>query len=166
MNQDGFSLVEVTLAVGITAFCLVAIFGLLPIGLNTNRAAFEQTAALHQASAVVADIASTPAGLGVATNSSTFGVLLPALGAPAQQSAVFLSDAGLPVTTAADARYLAVVSVAPPPADFGIAPTRLHILMTWPAAPNAGIARTGTNLRAALTNVAGSVETTSAIFRR
>jgi uncharacterized protein (TIGR02598 family) len=34
-RQGGFSLVEVVLALGIVAFAFVALFGLLPIGLNT-----------------------------------------------------------------------------------------------------------------------------------
>ena len=34
-----FTLIEVTLALGITAFCLLAIFGLLPVGLRSNQAA-------------------------------------------------------------------------------------------------------------------------------
>ncbi|HEV2841922.1 MAG TPA: hypothetical protein VGW39_11395 [Chthoniobacterales bacterium] len=32
----GFSLVEVTLALGVASVCLIAIFGLLPVGLRTN----------------------------------------------------------------------------------------------------------------------------------
>jgi uncharacterized protein (TIGR02598 family) len=32
-----FSLVEVTLALGIAAFCLIALFGLMPVGVQTNR---------------------------------------------------------------------------------------------------------------------------------
>ena len=40
-----FSLVEVTLALGIAAICLVALFGLMPVGVQTNRSATSQTAA-------------------------------------------------------------------------------------------------------------------------
>ena len=34
-----FSLVELTLALGVAAFCLVAVFGLVPVGVQTNRSA-------------------------------------------------------------------------------------------------------------------------------
>jgi len=41
----GFSLVEVVLALGVAAFCLLALLGLLPIGLKTQRASANQTKA-------------------------------------------------------------------------------------------------------------------------
>jgi type II secretory pathway pseudopilin PulG len=55
-----FSLIEVTIALGIAAFCLITVFALLPIGINTNQNAFEQTAAAGIASAIAADIHGTP----------------------------------------------------------------------------------------------------------
>src|SRR5947208_1971523 len=51
-----FSLVEVTLALGIAAFCLLAVFGLMPIGVQTNRNANSQSAAANIMAAVVADL--------------------------------------------------------------------------------------------------------------
>lgn len=39
--QSGFSLVEVTLAIGIVAFAFMALFGLLPTGLNVFRSAID-----------------------------------------------------------------------------------------------------------------------------
>jgi uncharacterized protein (TIGR02598 family) len=42
-SQEGFSLVEVTMAIGIIAFAFVALFGLLPSGLTTFRAAVDTT---------------------------------------------------------------------------------------------------------------------------
>lgn len=38
-----FSLIEVTLAIGIIAFALVAIFALIPVGLNSSREAIDAT---------------------------------------------------------------------------------------------------------------------------
>ena len=46
-NVGAFSLVEVTLALGIAAFCLIAVFGLIPVGVQTNRNATSQTAATN-----------------------------------------------------------------------------------------------------------------------
>jgi type II secretory pathway pseudopilin PulG len=51
-----FSLVEVTLALGVAAFCLLAVFGLLPVGLQTNRNATAQTDATNIIAFVVADL--------------------------------------------------------------------------------------------------------------
>ena len=55
-----FSLVEVTLALGVAAFCLIAVFGLMPIGVQTNRNATSQTAATNIMASVVADLRATP----------------------------------------------------------------------------------------------------------
>ena len=52
----GFSLVEVTLAIGIAAFCLIAVFGLVPIAVQTNRNATSQTAATNIIASVIADM--------------------------------------------------------------------------------------------------------------
>jgi len=70
-RSRAFSLVEVTLALGVAAFCLIAIFGLTPVGVQTNRNATSQTAATNIISAVVADLRATPT-----TNpiSSQFGI--------------------------------------------------------------------------------------------
>jgi uncharacterized protein (TIGR02598 family) len=59
---SGFSLVEVTLALGIAAFCLIAVFGLMPVGVQTNRNATSQTAATNILSSVVSDIRASPKG--------------------------------------------------------------------------------------------------------
>jgi type II secretory pathway pseudopilin PulG len=59
-----FSLVEVTLALGIAAFCLIAVFGLVPVGVQTNRNATSQTAATNILSSVVSDIRASPPGQG------------------------------------------------------------------------------------------------------
>ena len=50
MNQSlpgtcAFSLVEVTLALGVGAFCLIAVLGLLPTSLKTQQASIQQTTA-------------------------------------------------------------------------------------------------------------------------
>jgi type II secretory pathway pseudopilin PulG len=41
----GFSLVEVTLALGVAAFCLIALLGLLPTGVKTQQNSIQQTTA-------------------------------------------------------------------------------------------------------------------------
>ena len=58
----GFSLVEVTLALGIAAFCLIAVLGLVPVGVQTNRNATSQTTATNILSSVVSDIRASPKG--------------------------------------------------------------------------------------------------------
>jgi Tfp pilus assembly protein PilV len=55
-----FSLVELTLALGVAAFCLIGVFGLMPAGVQTNRNATSQTRATNIMAAVVADLRATP----------------------------------------------------------------------------------------------------------
>lgn len=46
-SSDGFSLVEIVLAIGITSFALIATLGLLPVGLNSLQESTIQTAAAN-----------------------------------------------------------------------------------------------------------------------
>ena len=59
-ENAAFSLIEVTLALGIGAFCLIAVFGLVPVAVLTNRNAISQTAATNIMAAVVCDLRATP----------------------------------------------------------------------------------------------------------
>jgi type II secretory pathway pseudopilin PulG len=69
--EFAFSLVELTLALGIAAFCLIAVFALVPIAVLANRNATSQTAATNIIAAVVADLRATPA---TNSTSSQFGI--------------------------------------------------------------------------------------------
>lgn len=61
-QKAGFSLVEVTIAVGIAAFCLISIIGLLPAGFSANKESLKITEAAGIVEAVFADLRSAPAG--------------------------------------------------------------------------------------------------------
>ena len=61
-----FSLVEITLAIGVAAFCLIAVLGMLPVALKTQLAGIQQTTAnqvLSQASADLRASVRYPPGL-------------------------------------------------------------------------------------------------------
>ncbi len=51
-----FSLVELTLALGIAALCLITVFALMPVAVLTNRNATSQTTATNIAALAVADL--------------------------------------------------------------------------------------------------------------
>ncbi len=55
-DAAGFSLVEVTLALGVAAFCLVAVLGLLPTSLRTQQASIQQTTANQIISTIFSDL--------------------------------------------------------------------------------------------------------------
>jgi hypothetical protein len=57
---SAFSLVELTLAVGIASFCLITLFGLVPVAVLTNRNATSQTAATNILSSAVGDLRAAP----------------------------------------------------------------------------------------------------------
>ena len=68
---SAFSLVELTLALGIAGFALVATSGLLSVGVRTNRYAASETSANSIIAAVVADLRATPKTL---STSSQFAI--------------------------------------------------------------------------------------------
>src|SRR5215469_5230401 len=59
-SATAFSLIELTLALGVAAFCLIAVFGLVPVGVQTNRNATSETAATNILTSVVSDIRASP----------------------------------------------------------------------------------------------------------
>ena len=79
-QHPAFSLVEVTLALGVAAVSLLAIFALLPVGIKTNQVAIEQTASTDVLSAIIADLRATPvtSPRGTATSSQQFRLNMPA----------------------------------------------------------------------------------------
>ncbi len=55
-----FSLVEVTLALGVVAFCIVTILGLLAVGVNTTHVSTVQTSAANILTSVASDLEADP----------------------------------------------------------------------------------------------------------
>jgi len=52
----GFSLVEVTLAIGVAAFCLIALFALIPVASRVQQASIQQTIANEITSEILGDL--------------------------------------------------------------------------------------------------------------
>jgi len=55
-RTGGFSLVEVTLALGIAAFCLLTVFALVPVALKTQQASAQQTIANQIMTVLLSDL--------------------------------------------------------------------------------------------------------------
>jgi uncharacterized protein (TIGR02598 family) len=124
VSGAGFSLVEVTLALGIAAFCLIAVFGLVPVGVQTNRNATSQTAASNIMAAVVADLRATPK---VNSTSAQFGITF---GGPPNPAILFFDSTGqYSVSQTANSRYRLTLTWS------GSATLRYaDVKITWPAA--------------------------------
>lgn len=120
-----FSLVEVTLALGVAAFCLIVMLGLLPAGINANRAGSEQTVATGLAAAVAADLrAASAQGPRFGFEKAT-GLQTRYLAEDGTVSAV-ATTAG-----AAPSRYRVSVQCG---ARNGLEAVPVRILVSWPAA--------------------------------
>ena len=168
-SSGGFSLVEVTLALGVAAFCLITLFGLLPVGVTSNQMAFEQTAAASVAANIVADLRATPV-VATATSSPEYGIPVPA--STTETHTIFLhsdgtaavASGGTPsgaVDTNAQASYnpqYRVTMTFVPPALQQRSATTVRVLVTWPAMADPTAATTPSNF-------SGSLETIVALDR-
>jgi hypothetical protein len=148
-----FSVVEVTLALGIAAFCLLAVLGLMPVGLKSQQTGVEQTKANAVISEITADL-SAAARLPPGQVSKQFKIH--GRWNPTPDS-VYFTNEGIQTgntnqgSVPTDAVLRATISyIAPPVATTSLA----DIKVTWPAQvdPATGAA-------------AGSVETFVAINR-
>lgn len=118
---DGFSLVEVTLALGVAGICLLAIIGLLPNGLRANQSAFSQTAAASILSNVVADMRSTPSN---SLTSAQYGISF-----SGGADLYFDSEGRSSVTLQNNSRYRVVIRIP----TTTTAATCADIKVSWPA---------------------------------
>ena len=140
----GFSLVELTLALGIAAFCLIAVFGLVPIAVQTNRNATSQTAATNMLADVVADIRATARATASATPSQLYSIAIPAAGSSnTTPQLLYLDGSGrsaasiAPVSpTPFQPRYVLSVTfpqVSPTPTPPVLPSTYADLKIIWPA---------------------------------
>jgi uncharacterized protein (TIGR02598 family) len=142
-RTKGFSLIEVTLALGVAAVSLLAIFALLPVGVKTNQVAIEQIASTDVLSAVTADLRATPVTTprGGATTSPRFGIAIPRnpVAANITTTLYFTTEGQFFTTLTPASRYcvsLTFLSNGPGARTATLA----HLSVTWPAAaavPNA-----------------------------
>jgi len=136
---SAFSLVELTLAIGIAAFCLIAVFGLIPVAALTNRNATSQTAAANLMAAVISDLRATPKCVGT---SIQFQIRLgtgPGCTSPIPPSAAtryFDGSGGFTTSPGANSRYQLNVTwnVANLTGACSTALPCADLKITWPAA--------------------------------
>jgi uncharacterized protein (TIGR02598 family) len=125
-SQKAFSLVELTLAMGVSSFCLLSILGVLPVGLASNQNSRERTAAASLARGIVADLRAL-AQTASLTSSPQYALQL-----SEDSSKVYLAEDGTKLPDKENARYLATVTTN------GASPTAfVNIRITWPGAAKA-----------------------------
>jgi uncharacterized protein (TIGR02598 family) len=115
----GFSLVELTLALGIAAFCLIAVLGLVPVAALTNRNATSQTAATNIIASVIADMRATTSSTSPQYN-ITFGTA----------KTLYFDGAGqFAISLGANSRYRVRITFSSSPSGLSYA----YVKATWPA---------------------------------
>ena len=137
-RYSGFSLIEVTLALGVAVISLLAIFALLPVGLQTSQNANQQTISSDIISAVVSDLRATPPTIprGSAATSTQFGINIPANpnGASVASTVYFDSTGRSTPAIDANSRYRLTITFLP---NAGIrSATLVDLKTTWPAVAN------------------------------
>ena len=152
-RRASFSLVEVTLALGVAAISMLVIFSLLPIGLQTNQRSIEQTASADILSALAADLRATPVTTprGNPATSTQLGISIPAAGTTGTTTLFFNGAGQFASSQQSDSRYRATITFVsnnggPKTATFA------DLQITWPAG-------------ATITNAQGSAEMFAAFDR-
>jgi len=123
-SRDSFSLVELTLALGIAAVCLISVFGLLPVGLKSNHNAISQSASASIIAAVVADMRATPKA---ATTSTQYAVSF-----GTAKTIYFDNEGAIAASLGPTSRYRLDIEFPPNPKTG--AATFAYLKVTWPAA--------------------------------
>ena len=136
-SRQGFSLVELALALGVAGFCLTTVLGLLPVGLASNQVSLNQTVAANITSAIQSDLNCTPLASGT---SPEFGFAIPSAGNSTTLETIYLTADGIATarnnpptaTGTAASRYRATLWFNSPAQGQRTA-TAVRILVTWPA---------------------------------
>jgi uncharacterized protein (TIGR02598 family) len=137
-ETDAFSLVELTLAIGVAAFCLLAVMGLLPAALKTQHASIQQTTASEVLSEFAADLRASvryPPGLQDKLNDQQFQLRghWARVGTPDK---IYFTNEGwqtgglTPSSPPADAVFRLTLTYLRPPSE---TTSLANITVTWPA---------------------------------
>ncbi len=163
-GSSAFSLAEVTLALGVAAFCLIAVLGMLPVGLKTQQTSVQQTTASEIISEIADELRAAirlPPGLAAQLNDqdpqqNKTKTLNNHWAQVATPDTLYFTNEGeqtggvSPGTVPPDAVLRATITYISPPTD---TTSLADITVSWPAA------------QSDLTKVAGSVETFVAVNR-
>lgn len=134
---SGFSLVEVTMALGIAAFSLVSILGLIPVGLNSSAGARRQTEAVSILSSITADLRSMPSSSSASAKSSRYGIPI-----GTGTTTLYFSGAAQctsDLETSSQYRVVVTTPYVPSASSGGRRATWARMWAAWPATANANI---------------------------
>lgn len=172
---EGFSLVEVVLALGVVSFALLMVVALLPIGIKNNKTSTEETRAMTILTTLEADLRNTHP-LANSGKSQLFGLALPyawdatagrvtlnsnlTVNTIAAANSVGITDtqkATSYTSTNPRPRYQATVIYTQVPVAGKASPILARLIVSWPAISPAKVSQL-----TSLVNVLGYVETSVA----
>src|SRR6266403_1750540 len=97
-KKDAFSLVEITLAIGVASFCLLAVLALFPTSQRTMQNSSEQTVAVNIASEIVSDLRATMRTIPASAQTSPrFSLAVPAAGTSATSQTIYFGEGMSPI---------------------------------------------------------------------
>ena len=124
-------MIEVTLALGLVSFCLIALLGLLPAGLQTVKETQERSAAANCLEKITEAIRNAPASGGKYTALGNYSTLSWSMGgAPVTSIFTNISITGDPVSFTTDQRLTAYVKIVPP--TDALSSGSAQISVAWP----------------------------------
>lgn len=131
---SAFSLVELTVALGVGAFCLMAVFGLMPVGMQTNRNATSEIAATNIMTAVVSDLRATPRCIPTSSlYQITLGTVCTPASTPSPKTLYFDGTGQFSTLLGSNSRYQ--LNVTWSQTGGGMTALRsAYVKVTWPAA--------------------------------
>ena len=133
-RASGFTLVEVIAALGIFAFAITVLMGVIPVGMKQVQATSNEGFAMTAMEGIRDDLTVSLAAR--MTKSPRYGLAPPAAGATTPVD-IRIKDNGEPAAAheTAGFRILGTLRRAPPATP---EPLRLHLRATWPANAPAG----------------------------
>jgi uncharacterized protein (TIGR02598 family) len=152
-HPDGFSLVEVVLAIGVAVFALVSVLGLLNSATITDGNAGRDTTVAAMSEYVLSDLRSVPFDALWAADPTTVTNPAPSTTAPAN-STYYFSNEGAPMTAADaaasfDVAYLCTVlktpdSLTQSAGNGNYNQLKLQLLFNWPVNAGKTVQKPGT----------------------
>jgi len=147
-RSAAFSLIEVSLALGIVAFCIPSIVGLLSVGMSNNQISSEQIGGTGILTAVSSDLRATPAA---SASSQQFNIAIPSVSSTEEQiETIYLTQDGKIVTTAFNAYFLVTVTFLSSNSTAGGNATLANVKVSWPAIATTTSARGAVEMFVAL----------------
>jgi uncharacterized protein (TIGR02598 family) len=133
-SKEAFSLVEVTMAIGVMSFCLVAMLGMLPVGLSQERKANDQLLALQALTAVATEFKAAPLGT---TKTKLYEIKIPAVGQAAEVSALALDENLKKIEGSTGKKFDVSYQIEPPSSTFASYRLSLRVYKTARTNPSA-----------------------------